>query len=172
MSCWFKCLLCTHNTCDFFLRIIWGTEDTTIALHFNMVENGSSCAYSPAGYWLWRLIHTFKHCTMITNPGCHQVPIVLPGPGWWAGILSRNHHNCSSCWSVTNCTWDIVARNRVKWSSICLTSSYVQCPMQESSSMLYPSSEGGVLWLFWQTEMVRSTSFFVIRTSSCPSSIQ
>ena len=104
-------------------------------------------------YWLWKLVHTLKCWTMMTKMRmfCHQISIVLFGPGWWAGKSCRNHHKSFSCWSVTHCTWDIVLRDRMKWSSVyrVRVSSLILSSIQVCSSTLCPSSEGRVLWLLW-----------------------
>ena len=144
-------LLCAHHTCDFLLCVIWWAGNSMIALHLNVVEYSSISVCCAARYWLWVSINTFKHCTRITMIVCHKISIILSGPEWWAGILCRNHHSSSPCWSVTHCTWYIVFSNRAKWSVILRlsTSGLILCPIQVCSSILYPRGVVRVLWLFW-----------------------
>ena len=144
------------------------------ALHFSVVKCSSISVCYTTRYCLWRSVYTFKHCTVKVPVVCHEISIVLPGPGWRAGVLCRYHHNSPLRWSIAHCTWNIMLSNRVQWSIICRmrTPSLILGPIQMCSSILCSRSVTQVLWLLWYTEVICSTSSITPVTPGCPSSIQ
>ncbi len=114
-------------------------------------------------------IHTLKHGAMMvmTNKRCHDVSIVLPGPGGRAASLGWDHNYSGSSGHITHGTRHIVV--------VCSLSRFlILCPIHIGMS-LHPTSvcEGGaVFWVYGHTQVIGSTSCLGVKGSSSDARVE
>ena len=80
----------TNDTVEFFVLVIRWAGKTSVACCFiNMVECHSMTVTLTSRQRLLVFIHTLKHSAMMIwmVSLCHDISIVLPGPGWRAAGL-------------------------------------------------------------------------------------
>ena len=124
---------------------------TVVTRCFNMVEQSTIRVSHTVRQRLLVFIHTLKHGAMVRYAGCHEVSIVLPGPGGRAAGPGWDHNYSGSSGHMTHSTRHIVV--------ICaLQRILILCPIHIVIT-LHPVcvSEGravfwGELWaLLWHT---------------------
>ena len=102
----------------------------------------------------------------------HEVAIVLSGPGWRAGSLTRYHDYCRSGGHMTDSTGNIVILAPLKRVFILSSINRCYCICWSTSAV-----GKGIFWNFRHAEMICSSSrMSVVRSSSetridilCPS---
>ena len=73
-----------------------------------MVEHGTICVACTIRQGLLVFIHTLKHGAMVTPVFCHEVSIVLPGPGGRAAGPGWDHNYSGSSGHIAHSTRHIV----------------------------------------------------------------
>ena len=93
-------LLGTNCTDEFFLWVVRWTSHS-IAVSFNMVEQGTIGTGSTPWYWVWVLVNTHIHGTVTPRSWCwHEVARVLQRPCQWTLSFSWDHCDCHPRWSI------------------------------------------------------------------------
>ena len=79
-----------------------------VALGFHMVQCSTISVSHTVRQRLLAFIHTLKHGAVVTHVGCHEVSIVLPGPGGRAAGPGWDHNYSGSSGHMTHSTRHIV----------------------------------------------------------------
>ena len=83
-------LPCAYNTSNFpSLHVRW-TGYTVAVINFSMIKLGTAIMASTS-WQRFGVVHTFECYSVNGRMLGHQVAIVLPGLGGWAGDSRRNH---------------------------------------------------------------------------------
>ena len=134
-----------------------------------MVEQSTIFIPSTAWYALWVLVNTLEGSSVMVVVSCHEVAIILEGPGGWTLGFGREHQHHHSGSSRADRTRDIVVVDRFQWTTD--TSSRLVLSSINWAYTLMPRSGPQVVWILRQAEVVGSSSFVSMVGPSSPSCI-
>ena len=162
-------LLGTNCTGQLFLWVIrWAGH--SIAVSFNMEEYCRISTSSTSWYWVWVLINTLVHGTIVVvvKYCCwHEVARVLQSPSRWTAGFSWDHHDCHPRWSIAHSTGSIVVMKSWEWSRstvTCLVLHSIHIAVTLNSRLI-----AEVVWIIRHAEVVGCSSpMRVIRSTSPP----
>ena len=160
----------TDYTVKFFVLVIrWAGKMTVSTICFNMVENSTIYISMASCKRLLVFIHTLKHSTvmMVIVLRCHDVSIVLPGPGGRAAGLGWDHYYSGSSGHIAHSTRNIVVVRPLSGILI-LRAKHLHM----SSSPLLVGQCGGVLWVPRHTQVIGPTPTVTIPASSSDTRVQ